>query len=59
MNRNEYAVGTFGNNFLWLGDMQENLTEPLYVDAVHYSARMSKLITEHIAIDLSAKKIIQ
>jgi hypothetical protein len=56
---NEYQTGTFGNNFLWLGDMQENLKEPLYVDAIHYSARMSKLIAEHIAVDLSAKKIIQ
>ena len=56
---NEYQTGTFGNNFLWLGDMQESLKEPLYVDAVHYSARMSKLIAEHIAVDLSAKKIIQ
>jgi hypothetical protein len=55
----EYQAGNVGNNFLWLGDMQENLKEPLYVDAVHYSARMSKLIAEQIAGFLSEKKIIQ
>ncbi len=55
----ECAAGTFGDNFLWLGAMQESLKEPLYVDAIHYSARMSKLIAEYIAVDLSAKKIIQ
>jgi hypothetical protein len=55
----EYHSGAFGSNFLWLGDMQENLREPLYVDAIHYSARMSNLIAKRIAVDLSEKKIIQ
>ncbi|MGO8881625.1 MAG: SGNH/GDSL hydrolase family protein [Desulfomonilaceae bacterium] len=48
----------FGDNFLWLADMQENLKEPLYVDAVHYSARMSKLIADRIAIALYEKNIL-
>ncbi len=45
----EYEQGRPGINFLWLADMQENLKEPLYVDAVHYSARMSGMIAERIA----------
>jgi len=31
-----------GNNFLWTADLQEHLHEPLYVDGVHYSAKMSE-----------------
>ncbi len=44
----EYRAGSLGENFLWLADMQENLKEPLYVDAVHYSARMSEMIAGRI-----------
>lgn len=44
----EYEMGRFGENFLWLADMQENLKEALYVDAVHYSAKMSEMIAERI-----------
>lgn len=54
MNKTEF----FGYNFLWLGDMQENLSKSLYVDAVHYSPEMSKLIAEAIAerIDITDGK---
>lgn len=31
-------------NFLWCADIQEALAEPLYVDKVHYTARMNCLI---------------
>jgi len=53
-----YKAGEFGDKFLWLADMQENLKEPLYVDAVHYSAKMSKLIADQISIALSEKNIL-
>ncbi len=53
-----YQRDEFGDNFLWLADMQEDLKEPLYVDAVHYSAKMCKLIAERISIVLSEKKIL-
>jgi hypothetical protein len=33
-----------GENFLWCADIQESLAEPLYVDKVHYTAKMSRLI---------------
>ena len=31
-------------NFLWVADMQEDLKGPLYIDAFHYTAPMSKRI---------------
>ena len=54
----DYHAGELGNNFIWLADMQENLDKPLYVDAVHYSAEMNKLIAERISSVLSEKKIL-
>lgn len=37
-----------GAHFLWAADLQEGLAEPLYVDKVHYTSRMSRLIAEFI-----------
>lgn len=54
----EYHVGAFGANFLWLADMQENLKEPLYADALHYSAKMSKLIADHISTALVERNLL-
>lgn len=45
----KYEAGAFPPNFLWLADIQRDLKEPLYVDAVHYSAKMSELIASRIA----------
>ncbi|HEY0552268.1 MAG TPA: hypothetical protein VGF13_21895, partial [Verrucomicrobiae bacterium] len=36
-------------NELWLADLQENASEPLYVDAVHYSPKMCDRIADEIA----------
>ena len=44
--------GKLGNNFVWLADIQKNLTQPLYVDSVHYSAYMSMILANHIARSL-------
>ena len=44
----EVKSQSMGDNFLYLADMQENLKEPVYVDAFHYSAKMSKQIAERI-----------
>jgi hypothetical protein len=41
--------GTVGGNFLWAADIQEPLKEPLYVDKVHYTARLSGMVAELIA----------
>lgn len=37
-----------GNSFIWAADIQETLAEPLYVDAFHYTAPMSRRIAEFI-----------
>ena len=47
------------NNFLWCADMQEQLHEPLYVDAVHYSAHMSELLAQQITQMLAERKILR
>ncbi|MGC8605317.1 MAG: hypothetical protein ACP5VS_16740, partial [Desulfomonilaceae bacterium] len=54
----EYVTGEFGDNFIWLADIQQNLKESLYVDAFHYSAAMNKLIAEQISMVLSQKGIL-
>ena len=46
------------SNFLWLADMQENAREQLYVDAVHYTARMCEQIAEQIAAFVSERSFI-
>ena len=36
-------------NFLWLGDIQEGVEQPLYADRIHYTAAFSKTIAQRIA----------
>lgn len=36
-------------NFLWCADLQEDVREPLYVDNVHYSPRLNRMLAETIA----------
>lgn len=38
----------FGEDFLWLGGIQQNIRRPLYVDKYHYTAEMSKIIASDI-----------
>jgi len=38
----------FGRNFLWLGELQERVRRPLYVDRLHYTAAFSREIAERI-----------
>jgi hypothetical protein len=47
-----------GPNFLWCADIQEGLTEPLYVDDVHYTAAMSHRLAEHIAGLLAERDLL-
>jgi hypothetical protein len=37
------------DDFLWCADMQKDLHEPLYVDAVHYSPKMTGMVAGCIA----------
>lgn len=39
---------SMGNNFVWLADIQKDTNEQLYIDAVHYSPSMSRLLAEKI-----------
>ncbi len=41
-----------GTDFIWCADMQAGLREPLYVDKVHYTARMSRLLASTIGDEL-------
>jgi hypothetical protein len=43
---------------LWLADMQENAREPLYVDAVHYTAKQCGRIAAEIARFLREQSVI-
>ena len=37
-----------GKNFLYLGNIQENIKNPLYIDSIHYSPEMSEIIAKKI-----------
>ena len=45
-------------DFLWLADMQEDVQENLYVDRIHYSARMSRDIAARIVGFLRERRAI-
>jgi hypothetical protein len=45
-------------SFLWCADIQESLKEPLYVDKVHYTARMSRLLAGTIADQLLVRGLV-
>jgi hypothetical protein len=43
------AKNPLGANFLWSADIQQDLTEPLYVDKAHFTASFSKRFALFIA----------
>ncbi len=43
------------SNFLWLADIQQDLKEPLYVDNIHYSSKLSQIIANEMAQRLIAQ----
>ena len=49
----------FGKDFLWCADIQEGVKEPLYVDAVHYTAVLSKSIAECIGTLIAKDSLVQ
>jgi hypothetical protein len=58
----------FGDNCLWLADMGEHATEPLYLDLDHYRAKFCKavaleigqaLIRKRLVADSSAPQVVQ
>ena len=47
-----------GDDFLWSADVQENVAEPLYVDSLHYSGKMSELFAQQIVNALDEKSLL-
>lgn len=47
-----------GAQFLWCADLQESLEEPLYVDPIHYSGRMSDRLAALIAALLVERRLL-
>jgi len=47
-----------GDNFLWGADMQGNLVEPLYVDSLHYSGKMSELFAQNIVTMMRERALL-
>jgi lysophospholipase L1-like esterase len=43
------AAGDLGDDFAWCADIQRGLDEPLYVDDVHYSMKMSQHVAACVA----------
>ncbi len=48
-----------GNDFLWCADIQKGICEPLYVDRIHYTAKMTKLLSEAIAKMMFERNLIR
>jgi hypothetical protein len=53
-----YSDGRSGPDVLWLGDIQRNRAENLYVDAVHYTSRFSAEIARLIGHFLTTEELI-
>ncbi|MBI3306595.1 MAG: hypothetical protein HYZ84_02145 [Candidatus Omnitrophica bacterium] len=47
------------SNFIDLAGMQQDKKEPLYLDAFHYTAKMSKEVAEKIAQGMKEKNLLQ
>jgi hypothetical protein len=47
-----------GGDFLWGADIQENVDEPLYVDSLHYSGKMSELFARSIASAMGERSLL-
>lgn len=56
--RKRYGGGDSGGDLLWLGDLQRNRDENLYVDAVHYTSGFSGEIAQHIGRFLTSDGIL-
>jgi hypothetical protein len=45
--------------FIWCADIQNDIFEPLYVDAVHYNARASAIFASCITDVISQREILK
>jgi hypothetical protein len=53
-----FAREALGNNFLWCADIQEGIEAPLYVDMVHYSPMLSRLLAERITVLMVERRLL-
>jgi hypothetical protein len=44
---------------IWAADIQENLREPLYVDLVHYSPKLSEIFAAEIARQIDRRSLLE
>ena len=51
-------AGRLGPHFIWCGDLQRGLMEPLYVDAYHYTGPFAKLLASHIAQEMVSRGLV-
>lgn len=56
--RGNAALRALGRSFLWAADMQQDVAEPLYVDAFHYTAPMSRRVARFIALAMRERQMI-
>ena len=47
-----------GPSFLWLADLHQGFTQPMYIDQVHYSPPFTKEIARAISAFLIERKIV-
>lgn len=47
-----------GDSFIWAADIQEEMKEPLYIDAFHYTAPMSRRIARFIFDQMRERNLI-
>jgi hypothetical protein len=48
----------WGNDFIWLADMQSGEKKPLYVSGWHYSAEMSRMVAEELFKEMVNRNIL-
>ncbi|MCH7548193.1 MAG: hypothetical protein IH969_01425 [Candidatus Krumholzibacteriota bacterium] len=51
--------GTEPANFIWCADMQETLREPLYIDKIHFSATMNRLLAQEIVSRMAERGLVR
>lgn len=59
MMRDSDAVRPLGQSFVWAADIQKDLAEPLYVDAFHYTAPMSRRLAQLIHAAVRERGLIK
>jgi hypothetical protein len=57
--RTRFEDRALGQSLIWAADMQEGAKEPLYVDAFHYTAPMSKRIAEYIFSEATRRQLLR